>query len=79
MEICLLETSKKWIGTNRHSELNTYYWFLIFNNHNNWTAKYFNSQTETPLTTSSEKDEMVVKACFENSNGIWKYRVELNS
>lgn len=78
MEICLLETSKKWIGTNRHSELNTYYWYLIFNNHNNWIAEYFNSQTETPLTTTFEKEEMNVKVNFENINGIWKYRVGLN-
>lgn len=78
MEICLLETSKKWNGLNRHSELNTFYWYLIFKNHNNWTAKYFNSQTEIPLTTTFEKEDMKVKVCFENINGIWKFGVELN-
>lgn len=78
MEICLLETSKKWKGTNRHSELNTFYWYLIFDNQNNWTTHYFNSQTETPLNTSFEKEEMKVKVCFENIIGKWEYRVELN-
>ncbi len=78
MEICLLETSKKWKGTNRHSELNTFYWHLIFDNQNNWTTQYFNSQTETPLTTNFEKEEMKVKVCFENIIGKWEYRVELN-
>jgi hypothetical protein len=77
-KICLLETSKTWIGTNRHSELNTYYWYLIFNNHNNWTTQYFNSQTETPLTTTFEKEKKIVNVCFENIDGSWKYRVELN-
>jgi hypothetical protein len=78
MEICLLETSKKWIGTNRHSELNTFYWHLIFDNLNNWSSKYYNSQTETPLTTSFEKGKKKVSVCFENITGTWKYHVNLN-
>ena len=78
MEICLLETSKKWIGTNRHSELNTFYWHLIFDNLNNWSSKYFNSQTETPVTTSFVKEEKKVSVCFEKITGSWKYHVNLN-
>lgn len=78
MEICLLETSKKWNGLNRHSELNTYYWYLMFDSQNNWTAMYFNSQTETPLTTFFEKEVMKVSVCFENIDGVHKYKIELN-
>jgi hypothetical protein len=78
MEICLLETSKKWNGLNRHSELNTYYWYLKFNGQNKWTAKYFNSQTDTPLTTSFEKEQMNVNVCFEKFSAINKYKIELN-
>jgi hypothetical protein len=78
MEICLLETSKKWTGNNRHSELNTFYWKLLFDNQNNWIAKYFNSQTETPLTTTYEKENKTVNICFEKINESWKYHVKLN-
>jgi len=78
MEICLLETSKKWNGLNRHSELNTYYWYLMFNGQNNWTAKYFNSQTDTPLTTFFEKEQMNVNVCFEKIDDAHKYKVDLN-
>jgi len=78
MEICLLETSKKWIGFNRHSELNTYYWKLMFDGRNYWSAMYFNSQTETPLTTLFIKEEMRVYVCFENINGSHKYKIDLN-
>lgn len=78
MEICLLETSKKWIGFNRHSELNTYYWNLMFDGQNNWSAVYFNSQTETPLTTLFVKEKMNVYVCFENINGTHKYKIDLN-
>lgn len=78
MEICLLETSKKWIGFNRHSELNTYYWYLMFNGQNNWSAIYHNSQTETPLTTLFEKEEMKVNVSFENIDGSHKYKIDLN-
>lgn len=78
LEICLLETSKKWNGLNRHSELNTYYWYLLFDGYNNWTATYYNSQTETPLTTLLEKEEMKVNVCFEKMDGSHKYKIDMN-
>lgn len=78
MEICLLETSKKWIGFNRHSELNTYYWYLMFDGQNKWSSMYFNSQTETPLTTLFVKEEMNVNVYFENIDGNHKYNIDLN-
>lgn len=78
MEICLLETSRKWNGLNRHSELNTYYWFLVFNNHKNWIANYCNSQTEQPLTSTFEKDGIVIRVCFKNSDNVNKYILTLN-
>ena len=78
MEIYLLETSKKWTGLNIHSELNTYYWSLVFDDELVWKSNYFNSQTETPLTTSFKKGDNVVKVSFENFDGIRKYRVDWN-
>lgn len=78
MEICLLETSKKWNGLNRHSELNTYYWSLLFKDYNRWTSKYFNSQHDTPLLLKFAKDEKQLSVQFENIEGQNKYVFSLN-
>jgi hypothetical protein len=39
---------------------------------------YFNSQTETPLTTLFTKEEMKVNVCFKNINGTHNYNIDLN-
>lgn len=73
MEICLLETSKKWNGLNRHSELNSYYWSILFKEKNGWTSKYFNSQTNIPLMSEFTKEDSRVFVQFENVEGVHRY------
>lgn len=76
--ICLLETSIKWIGFNRHSELNTYYWYLVFNLKKDWVAEYYNSQTETPLLSNFTNEGRQVSVQFENAEGEYKYIMKVN-
>ncbi|MGY6521315.1 MAG: GmrSD restriction endonuclease domain-containing protein [Mongoliitalea sp.] len=78
MEICLLETSKKWNGLNRHSELNSYYWSILFKDKNNWTSKYFNSQNNTPLLSEFTKEDSRVSVKFENIEREHKYVIRTN-
>lgn len=78
MEICLLETSKKWKGNNIHSELNTYYWSILFKDKNGWASKYFNSQTNNPLLSEFTKEDSRVLVQFENIEGEHKYEVKSN-
>ena len=78
LEICLLETSKKWNGLNRHSELNSYYWSILFNEKNGWTSKYFNSQSNSPLLSEFTKEDSRVCVQFENIGGEHKYVIRLS-
>lgn len=77
-EICLLETSITWTGNNRHSELNTYYWYLKFSNFKDWSSNYFNSQTETPLMAKFSKEELKIEISFQRVENILYYIINLN-
>ncbi len=77
-EICLLETSTKWTGNNRHSELNTYYWSLKFKDINGWNSNYFNSQCNEPLTVNFNKGNDFLKVAFLEINNQQSYEVKLN-
>jgi hypothetical protein len=78
LEICLLESSERWNGNNIHSELNTYYWRKKFDAHNSWSAKYYNSQKNSPLTAEFIKDNYEVKVQFTENGNPKKYRITLN-
>ena len=73
-----MESSERWNGNNIHGELNTYYWYKKFNTHNNWRAKYFNSQTNSPLTAEFIKENNVVKVQFTEFGNLNKYLIKLS-
>ena len=78
MEVCLLETSMKWTGNNRHSELNTFYWSLKFERINEWNIKYHNSQKESPLVAIFTKNNLRIETVFKKITDSWKYVITLN-
>jgi hypothetical protein len=76
--IFLLDSSKKWTGNNIHSELNTYYWSLMFNEMNDWNTVYFNSKEEKQLCTKFEKEKKVIECSFQYEKDKYIYKLSLN-
>lgn len=78
MEICLLETSSTWVGTNVHSELFTYYWYNKFIDKPGWKANYINSQSANPLCSTFRKGDNDVAVSFTVVNDYGEYYLCLN-
>ena len=77
-KIFLLETSLKWNGLNRHTELFTYYWSLLLNNFGGWSSVYFNSQEDCPLCVKFSKENYDIICQFVLSDNSSKYSLRIN-